>query len=137
MKKIKLITILLATIFFCSGCLLEIKEQNVTVQKRNNESGIYEDFKKITDKKQVQQAIEIVENADWQIEKEEMNGNADYQFQFPFKHGSEGKEASYLLWINSDDENLEIVTDSNKHVKLSRNDSADLHSILIGKEFIK
>ncbi len=137
MKRLRLIIILLFIILFCSGCLFENKEQMITVQKWDSEEEIYNDFKKITVKKQVQQAIEIVENADWEIEKEEMAGNAEYQFQFQSKNGDESKVASYLLWISSNSENLEITTDSNKVAELTKQDSAGLYRIVTQKEFIK
>ena len=48
---------------------------------------------------------------------------ADYQFQFPFKNSSENKIAFYSLWVRQNGENLEIVTDSDKCVKLTKQDS--------------
>ena len=72
-------------------------------------------------------------------EKVEMARYADYQFQFPSKNsnGSEDKIASYLLWISPKSENLEIVTDSDRYVKLTKQDSADLYEILTEEELIK
>lgn len=66
-----------------------------------------------------------------------MERYADYQFQFPSKNSSEDKIASYLLWISPNGENLEIVTDSDKYVKLTKHDSVDLFVILTGEELIK
>lgn len=118
-----------------SGCLFQTKQQIITVQKRvgMGEEEQFEDFKEITDQKQVEKAIDIVENADWEKTKIEMSRNADYQFQFPFKNGSDDKIASYLLWISNNEENLEIVTDSSRYVKLSKENSTELYDILIGE----
>ena len=66
-----------------------------------------------------------------------MAGSAEYQFQFQSKIGDEGKTASYLLWISSNSESLEITTDSNKVAKLTKQDSANIYGILTQKEFIK
>jgi len=120
-----------------SGCLNEMNEQKITVQKRTGEENIFDDFKEVTQKKQVEKAIDIVKNANWENAKVEMERYADYQFQFPFKNSSEDKIASYLLWISPNGENLEIVNDSDKYVKLTKHDSADLYEILTGEELIK
>ena len=122
-----------------SGCLNEMVGQKITVQKRTGEENIFEDYKEVNQKKQVEKAIDIVKNANWENEKVEMAGYADYQFQFPPKNynGSEGKMASYLLWISSNGENLEIVTDGDRYVKLKKQESTDLYEILTGEELIK
>src|SRR5690606_9934374 len=97
------------------------------------------DYKEVTQKQQVKKAIDIVKQADWDNVIVEMAGYADYQFQFPFKNrsGNEDKIASYLLWISPLGENLEIVTDTGKYVKLSKQDSADLFEILTGEALEK
>jgi hypothetical protein len=114
--------------------LSEWKTQKITVQKRVGEDKNYLDFNEVTDKKKVQGAIEIVKNADWTDVKVEMSRNFDYQFQFPYKNNgaSEDKTQSYLLWVNPDDRIVEIVTDSNKYVKLNKLKSEILYEILIG-----
>jgi hypothetical protein len=119
LKKIRLIISLLAVLLITSGCLSEMKGQNITVQKRIGEDEIYEDFKEVTQKKQVQKAIGIVGNVNWRIAKVETKHYADYQFQFPFKNNSKDKIASYLLWVSPNGENLEIFTDSDRYVKLT------------------
>ncbi|MFJ6265979.1 hypothetical protein [Lysinibacillus xylanilyticus] len=137
MKKIILFCSLLAVMLVTSGCLNEMVGQKITVQKRTGEENIFEDYKEVNQKKQVEKAYGIVKNANWENTKVEMARYADYQFQFPFKNSSENKIASYLLWITQNGENLEIVTDTNKYVKLTKQDSADLYEILTGEELIK
>ena len=111
--------------------------QKITVQNRTGEENIFEDFKEVTQRKQVTKAIDIVKSANWENAKVEMERYADYQFQFPFKNSSEDKIASYLLWISPNGENLEIITDSYRYIKLIKHDSADLYEILTGEELIK
>ncbi|MGE7929601.1 hypothetical protein [Lysinibacillus xylanilyticus] len=137
MKKIILFFSLLAVMLVTSGCLNEMVGQKITVQKRTGEENIFEDYKEVNQKKQVEKAYGIVKNANWENKKVEMARYADYQFQFPFKNSSENKIASYLLWITPNGENLEIVTDTHKYVKLTNQDSADLYEILTGEELIK
>lgn len=120
-----------------SGCLNEMVGQKITVQKRTGEENIFENYKEVNQKKQVEKANGIVKNANWENIKVEMARYADYRFQFPFKNSSEDKLASYLLWITPNGENLEIITDSYRYVKLTKQDSADLYEILTGEELIK
>jgi len=120
-----------------SGCLNEMVGQKITVQKRTGEENIFEDYKEVNQKKQVEKANGIIKNANWENKKGEMDRYADYQFQFPFKNSNENKIASYLLSITPNGENLEIITDSDKYVKLTKQDSADLYEILTGEELIK
>lgn|GEM_PF-4996414 len=81
----------------------------------------------------MEKAIDIVKNA----KKVEMASYADYQYQFPFKNSSENKIASYTLWVSQNGENLEIVTDSDKYVKLTKQDPENLNEILTGEKLIK
>lgn len=136
MKKILLILSVLGVLLVSSGCVNEMIGQKITVQKRTREENIFEDFKEVTQRKQVTKAIDIVKSANWENTKVEMERYADYQFQFPSKNSSEDKIASYLLWISPNGENLEIVTDSDRYVKLTKHDSADLYEILTGEELI-
>lgn len=137
MKKTILFFSLLGVLLVISGCLNEMVGQKITVQKRTGEENTFEDFKEVNQKKQVEKAIDIVKNANWENKKVEMARYADYQFQFPFKNSSENKIASYSLWISVNGENLEIVTDSDRYVKLTEQDSANLYEILTEEELIK
>lgn len=139
MKLVKLFLSLLGVLFITSGCLNGISGQKITVQKRIGHENTFENLKEITEKRQVEKAIDIVENATWENEKAKMKDFADYQFQFPFKNNnsSENKIASYLLWISSNGEDLEIVTDSNRYVKLTKQDSAQLYEILTEDALMK
>jgi len=137
LKKTILFFSLLGVLLVISGCLNEMVGQKITVQKRTGEENTFEDFKEVNQKKQVEKAIDIVKNANWENKKVEMARYADYQFQFPFKNSSENKIASYSLWISVNGENLEIVTDSDRYVKLTEQDSANLYEILTEEELIK
>ncbi|WP_394190381.1 hypothetical protein [Paenisporosarcina quisquiliarum] len=127
----------LSVLLVSSSCVNEMIGQKITVQNRTGEENIFEDFKEVTQRKRVTIAIDIVKNANWKNAKVEMQRYADYQFQFPSKNSSEDKIASYSLWISLNGENLEIVTDSDKYVKLTKHDSTDLFEILTGEELIK
>lgn len=85
----------------------------------------------------MEKAIDIVKNANWINKKIEMARYADYQFQFLFKNSSENKIAPYSIWVSQNGENLEIVKDSDKYVKLTKRDSENLYKILTGEKLIK
>jgi hypothetical protein len=137
LKNIILLISIIGILVVTSGCMNEMIEQKITVQKRAGEENTFEDFKEIIHKKQVRKAIDIVKNADWEKAKVKMVRYADYQFQFPSKNSSEDKVASYLLWVSPNGQNLEIVTDDDRYVKLTKQDSAELYEILTGKELVK
>jgi uncharacterized protein YcfL len=144
MKKVRLIIYLISLLLITSGCMTDIEKQKsgmnkqkITIQKRIGEENIFEDYREVTKSKQVQEAIEIVKNANWGNTKVEMTRFADYQFQFPFNNSREGKIASYSLWVSPNVENLEIVTDTYRYVKLTKQDSAILYEILTGEALIK
>ena len=135
MQKIVLFFSLLTVLLVTSGCVNEmVIGQKITVQKRTGEENIFEEFREVNQRNQVEKAIDIVKNANWEHTKVEMARYADYQFQFPFKNSSENKIASYLLWVSPNGENLELITDSDRYVKLAKQDSANLYEILTGEE---
>lgn len=129
MKKGKLIILLVTFLVLFSGCTF--KSQKITIQKQVGDENVLADYKEVTQSKQVKKAIEIMDNANWENAKVEMTHFPDYQFQFPFNNKNT-KIASYSLWISPNSENIEIVTDSDRYVKLTKQDSADLYKILIG-----
>jgi hypothetical protein len=137
LKKIILFFSLLAILLVISGCSNEMIGQKITVQKRTGEENIFEDFNEINQENLVEEAVNIVRIANWEHKKVEMSRYADYQFQFSFKNSRENKITSYLLWVSPNGENLEIVTDSDRYVKLTNQDSANLYEILTGEELIK
>ncbi|MFE7064035.1 hypothetical protein ACFVAD_18035 [Sutcliffiella sp. NPDC057660] len=137
MKNIILLISIIGVLVVISGCLNEMNGQKITLQKRAGEDNTFEDLKEITDKNQVRKAIDIVKNANWEKAKVKMERYADYQFQFPSKNSSEDKIASYLLWVSPNGHNLELVTDDDRYVKLTEQDSAALYEILTGEELVK
>jgi hypothetical protein len=139
LKRILLFISILFILFVISSCLNEMQGQKITIQKQTGEEYLFEDFKEVTQKSQVKKAIAIVENADWKKGKIEKEHFANFQFQFPFKNSnvSEDKTASYLVWVNPNGENLELGTDSNRYVQLTKQNSAELYVILTGEKLVK
>ncbi|MFJ8459538.1 hypothetical protein ACIQ57_10450 [Lysinibacillus xylanilyticus] len=82
MKKIILFFSLLGVLLVISGCLNEMVGQKITVQKRTGEENTFEDFKEVNQNKQVEKAIDIVENANWENKKVEMAAMLTINFNF-------------------------------------------------------
>ena len=78
-----------------------------------------------------------LDNADWENNKVEMTEFPDFEFQYPFKNDKSAKIASYSFWIIPNGGNLEIVTDNDRYVKLTKQDSTYLYKVLVGDIFEK
>lgn len=133
MKKVILILFLLILVVSTTGCLSAIKGQKITIYKQLGDESNFEDFREVNNRKEVKEAIRIVKSADWHQSEIEITRTADYLFQFPSKNDRKNKIASYSLWVHSENEFLEIVTDTDEYVQLSNEDSASLYRILIGE----
>ena len=129
MNTLKFVGVLLVLLVISTGCSETINGQYITVQKLATDD-TYEDFNKITKRKEVRKAREILDNVEWETEKIETKRSADYRFQFPFKNDGHNKMMSYYLWVSSDDETVEVTTDLEDYVHLSEEDSLILLEIL-------
>lgn len=121
-----------------AGCSNPIgnTEENVAVQKRVGEENEYEDFKEITNSKQVQQVKEILNDIDWKNAKVNMVHPPDYRFSFRFKNPNiEAKSVLYDLWISPNKDKVELVMDTeSNYAQLDKNNSAILFEILTGEK---
>ena len=134
MKIIRLFISLLVVLLITSGCSSDMYGQKIAVQKRIvTEDDAFKSFNEVTEKTQVQQAIGIVKNANWENEKVDMIGHTDYQFQFLSKNSIEEELESYSLWDSENGEIIEISNNRGKYAKLTKQESADLFKILTGK----
>jgi hypothetical protein len=135
MKKVKSVIILIAVLVIASGCTHN--SQKVTVQKRVGDENVFEDYREVTQNKQVQIAKKIVGNIDSESNAVETKRLPNYQFQFPFKSGNDTKVISYSLWESPNGQNVEIANDNNRYVELTKQDSADLYKVLTGETLKK
>lgn len=121
-----------------TGCSNPIgnEEQNIVVKKRIGEENKYEDFKEISDSKQVQQVIEIINDIHWENAKVDMPRPAEYRFIFRYKNPSiEAKAVLYELWISPNKDKVELVIDAeSKYAQLENNKSTELFEIITGKK---
>lgn len=139
MKYFRYIVVLIGVISLLStGCSnqIENEEQHIKVQKRIDEENNYEDFKVITNSKQVQKVRQILDNIDWKKVKVDMAHPADYRFTFQFINPEiKAKEVFYELWISPNKDKVEIVLDvESKYVQLDKDSSTELFEILTGQK---
>ncbi|THE13050.1 hypothetical protein E1I69_09270 [Bacillus timonensis] len=117
-----------------TGCLnaQDQDEQSIKFHKRIGNENKYEDFKEITDNEQVQTVKRILDDADWEKVKVEMDRPPDYQFTFHFKDpDTEAKAVLHMLWVNK--YILALVRGNDEYVQLNKEDSEALLEILVGE----
>lgn len=137
MKNLKyFITFIGIISIFIAGCTkIGDEEQYIDVQKRIGDVQ-YEDFKQITNNKQVKKVREILDEIDWVKAKVEMVRPPDYRFMFQYKDPEiEAKSAFYELWVSPNKDKVEIVLNAeSKYMQLENNKSAELFEILTGEK---
>ncbi|WP_409273587.1 hypothetical protein V1499_02675 [Neobacillus sp. SCS-31] len=83
--------------------------------------------KEITDKSKVDEADEILEDAEWEEAKMQMANPPDFKLN-----------DRYFVWLAPGSDRLEIIIDSeNKYTKLSKEVSAALYEIMTGEKLGK
>ncbi|MEK4760218.1 hypothetical protein MHH85_08160 [Viridibacillus sp. FSL E2-0187] len=128
---------LVMILFVISGCSngKVDTEKYIEVQKRIGDENKYEDFKKISNNKQVQKVRDIVSNRDdWKNGEVDMERPADYNFAFQFKSDKmSAKTILYEIWLSPNKDKIEVgrLVD---HVQLNEEDSTDLFGILTGEK---
>lgn len=119
-----------------TGCSNELgnHEQKIKVQKRIGEEYKFQDFKEVSDNKKVLKVKDILNDADWENAKVNMSHPPDFQFVFLFKNPDIVQERTdlYKVWISPNNDNLEIVQNDNKYVKLSKERSEILFEFITG-----
>lgn len=129
MRYFRNMLVLVLFVFIIAGCTT-FERQKIEVEKINEE-GNYEDFKEITSSKNVKKAKKILRNADWEKSKVNMGRPPDYQFIFQFINPSiNAKALSYSVWINPNNNTLEVVQGDQQYVHLDEKDASILFDVL-------
>ncbi|MGE7094262.1 hypothetical protein ACQKII_23095 [Lysinibacillus sp. NPDC048646] len=129
MLPFKKMLILILVVFMTASCA-GIERQIIIVEKQY-ETGMYEDFQEITNRKKVNVVKKILHNAKWQQMKVDMAREADYQFIFQFVDPNiQTKAILYSIWISPDKDTLEVVAGDNQYVHLNNEDSQKLFEAL-------
>ena len=136
-SKLRNISLGLVTIFLIivTGCSIGIEneEQLIEVRKRVGNENEFEDFRKITDNKKVQEVKKILNETDWENAKVSMSRPPDYQFVFQFKNPNiMAKAVLHRVWISPNKDKLEIVQGDNQYAQLTKEQSAIMFEIITG-----
>jgi len=119
-----------------AGCSKEIvnEEQKIKVDIWVEGKGDYEYFNEITNSDEVQKFQEIVFNIEWENASEQLERPADYKFIFQFINPNiEAKAVTYKLWINPNNDLVEIGMEDKASLKLNKEKSITLIKILTNK----
>lgn len=102
-----------------------VEINSLTVYERKNEDYII--IKEVVEPSEIEKAITIVENADWEENiKVQMESPPDYRFQLG--------AITYGTWVSTTKDSVELVPEGQfKYTKLSMEDSKELYQIITGK----
>lgn len=119
---------------FITGCSngIEIEGNEIVVQKRVGEENKYEEFRKITDEKEVQKVKDILADIDWENAVVDMISPPHYKFCFV---DTQTELVMFDLWISPNNDQVELVIDSeSKYAQLDKDNSAKLFKMITGTE---
>ncbi|MFZ3589997.1 hypothetical protein ACOI1C_12130 [Bacillus sp. DJP31] len=139
MTKKWLICIPFVLILFLIGCSGDKSTSVIIVEKPTGEgeNEEYEISKEGKAQKQVDLAMDVLEQTKWQENvKVMMIGEPEYQFYLLHteKDGQETQSVVYYVWITPKEDQLEVIQRSeNKYAKMSIENSDILHGILTGE----
>ncbi|MDP1418294.1 hypothetical protein Q8G35_07705 [Peribacillus simplex] len=128
-RKLFLLALSLLAITLTAGCTT--KQEHISIQKFEGKNYKFEAYKEKIEIKRTEKTKEIVKNADWEefaLEKD--HSKADFIFYFNDEK-SEGKIAVYYVWVNTDENIVELTKDEHsQYVQLNRKDSEILLTLL-------
>lgn len=124
----------LFVLVWSTGCSSSWSGQEIAVQKKVEGSTDFEDFREVTESKQIERVIALLKEADWQTMKVDMARYADYQLDIQLKNdeGSDTQLVRYLLWVEANGERLELTEGTDQYVKLQGADAKELYELLTG-----
>lgn len=128
-RKLLLVALSLLSITLASGCTT--KQEHISVQKYEGKNYKFEAYKEKIEMGKTEKTKEIVRNADWEkFALAEDHPKADFIFYFNDEK-SEGKIAVYYVWVNTDENIVELTKDEHsQYVQLNRKDSETILKLL-------
>ncbi|MES1039603.1 MULTISPECIES: hypothetical protein [Peribacillus] len=128
-RKPLLVALSLLSITLASGCTT--KQEHISVQKYEGKNYKFEAYKEKIEMGKTEKTKEIVRNADWEeFALAEDHPKADFIFYFNDEK-SEGKIAVYYVWVNTDENIVELTKDEHsEYVQLNRKDSQTILKLL-------
>jgi hypothetical protein len=115
------------------------EDQFIKAQKRVGNESNFEEFRKITNGKQVHKVKEILNELKWEYAKRDTLQPPDYQFVFQPKDPKVKVHAIlYKIWITPDNDRLVIGRGDNQYaLQLTKEQSEVLFEIISGEKLVK
>ncbi|WP_144550759.1 hypothetical protein [Peribacillus simplex] len=128
-RKQLLVALGLLSITLASGCTT--KQEHISVQKYEGKNYKFEAYKEKIEMGKTEKTKEIVKNAEWeQFALEKDHPKADFIFYFNDEK-SEGKIAVYYVWVNTDENIVELTKDEHsQYAQLNKKDSETILRLL-------
>ncbi len=127
---LKKLIISIALIFLCVGCSNDAKKIILEIA---NEKGNFKERLEILDKDQVLTVNKILNNVKWEEKSEESFGLLKYRMSFDFIDPDKELKSSYFLIYVKSNEQVILVENDVKYIKLSKEESKELLDILANK----
>ncbi|MDZ5471379.1 hypothetical protein SM124_06425 [Bacillus sp. 31A1R] len=126
---------------FISGCsnVYDPLDQFVKVEKQVGTEEKYEEFRRITEKKKVEQVRQILyKDTKWEDAKVSMSRPHNFQVSFHSNNPNvEAKKVYFYIWISPEKNRLEISTHlSNQYSQLTEKQSSILYELLTGEKLV-
>lgn len=97
-----------------------IVEEKLLIEKRVGTENQYENSKEITDKDKIEKVLNILQKANWESAKIEMDQSPELKIN-----------NKYLIWLSPQKDMLEVIIQGeNKYTKLSKKDSEAIYEII-------
>ncbi|MCR8847974.1 hypothetical protein NQ095_06105 [Rossellomorea sp. SC111] len=110
------------------------EKQNIVVEKQVGDENKYEEFNKVTDTKQVEEARGILHDALWKDAQVDFIRPPDYRFIYEFKNPNiDAKAVLHQVWISPKKDGLEVMQGPREYAQLPQAESARLFEILTGE----
>ncbi|MFD3450147.1 hypothetical protein ACFDTO_36835 [Microbacteriaceae bacterium 4G12] len=135
------IGLIVVFLIILTGCSNEVdnkvqivnEEQFIEIQKRVDNQNNFEEFRKITDGKEVHKVKEILKELKWIYAKRDTLQPPDYQFVFQPKDPKiKANVVLHKIWITPDKDRLVIVRGENQYAQLTKEQSAIMFEIITG-----
>lgn len=100
-----------------------------------NDNDKYEPFRMLNDSETFEEAIGVLDNAEWETVEVSMSRAADYRFETIDNRDKEKRvSTTYYLWVSMGGKKVELVNEGKAlYVQLSESDSEKLYKLLMGK----
>ncbi|OCA92591.1 hypothetical protein [Pseudobacillus wudalianchiensis] len=133
-----LFALVLVFVFVVASCSsdTENEERTIIVEKRVENENKYSYLREVTDIKQVNKAINMLEKSNWTNAEVSMAYPPHYKFHFDYvEKETQSDGVVYELWVSPNKDKIELVIQGKgKYIQLNKSKSAELFEIVTGEK---